>query len=139
MSNTSFSSSIKRDQAVQLYKTRPKYNKLGPIKHSSSSKFISTKNAYGDDIENISQEMSLINKEIKIKIKEYEKIKKNYDKIEEENAVVIGLLENLITECQEIDDPLEKRAKDVGKEGYKMQLFKDLVEEYDKEYGVKGD
>ena len=128
MSNASsfpqtYISSVTNQENALIYKSNAqKKQKLSPLKHYSSLRDLSNKN-YGDDIEKINQEMNIVNLEIKLKNKEYELIKKDYDKLEKENIVVLNILDSLISECQEIEEPLEKRAKDIDNEENKTQLL----------------
>ena len=85
------------------------------------------------DKEKIEEEMKIIAREIKIKTKEYEIIKKEYNKIEEENAIIINLLDNLISECQEIEEPLEKKYKDINKEDDRTKL---LINKYKNKFNL---
>ena len=135
----SYASSNTIQENALLYKARPtptnqmrKNNRFSSLMRYSSSRDLSIKVSYGDDIEKISNEMKIVNNEIKIKTKEYEIIKKEHDKVEEENVVLLNILDSLISECQEIEDPLEKRAKDIDKEDNKTQiLINKLKKKYD--------
>ena len=136
----SYTSSNTIQENALLYKSNPTTtNKLRKnngfsslMRYSSSSRDLSIKGSYGDDIEKISNEMKIVNREIKIKTKEYEIIKKDHDKVEEENLVLLNILESLISECQEIEDPLEKRKKNIDKEDNKTQiLINKLKKKYD--------
>ena len=132
MSNNSslpqtYISSPTNHESFLIYKSKPlsnykfKNNKfISPMHNSYSSRNISN---HGMDMEKVDQEMQLINKEIKLKTKEYEILKKEHDKVEEENVIILNLLDNLLSECQEIDEPLEKRAKNIDNEDNKNQLL----------------
>ena len=136
---TYISSNTIQENAL-IYKYKPNSNNRfqknnrfsSQMSYSSSTKNISNKNSYGDDIEKINAEMKLVNREIKIKNREYEIIKKEHDRIAEENVVILNMLDSLISECQEIEDPLEKRAKDIDREDNKTQLLiNNLKKKYD--------
>ena len=79
----SYTSSNTFQENALLYKSKPTTtNKLRKnngfsslMRYSSSSRDLSIKGSYGDDIEKISNEMRIVNREIKIKSKEYEIIK----------------------------------------------------------------
>ena len=119
---------ISNQDSALIYKPKVfKKKKLTPLVYYSSSlknlKDLANQNLYGDDMEKISREMNSINDEIRIKNKEYEIMKKEYDIVEKENIIVLNLLNSLISECQEIEDPLEKRSKDINKEDKKNQLL----------------
>jgi chromosome segregation ATPase len=129
-------SSPTNHESAVVYKPRPRnLNKIQ--RNSKKSSFMrlssSTRNIShnGTDLENIEQEMQIINKEIKIKKKELESIKKVHDKVEEENLIVLNILDSLLTECQEIEEPLEKRAKDIDNKDNKTQI---LINKFKKKY-----
>ena len=81
------------------------------------------KNIGNLDNESIAEEIRSINKQIIRKRKEYEYIKKEHEKLEMENLIILNLLENLISECQEIEEPLEKRTKDINKDQLKTKIL----------------
>ena len=125
------SSNTVHENNALIYKTKPvtdkiakKRNRLAPLLHPSSSmRDFSQKSGSIHDIEKIYEEMIVINREIKQKTRIYDRIKKEHDKVEEENAVLINILDNLIAECKEIEEPLEKRSKDINKEENKTQTL----------------
>ena len=137
----SYISSNTNHESFLLYKSKPtpsfqlkKNNRFSSLmRYSSSMKDLSNKNGYENDIEKINLEMNMVNRELKIKTKEYLMIKKEHDKVKEENVIIINLLESLLSECQEVEDPLERRSKDVDKEENKMQL---LISKLKKEYDL---
>ena len=125
----SYISSNTIQENALIYKTKPtsikNYQKINrfssQMRYSSSTRILSNNSSYGDDIEKIDAEMKMVNREIKIRNKEYEIIKKEHDKAAEENVVILNILDSLISECREIEEPLEKRAKDIDKEDDKTQ------------------
>jgi len=91
---------------------------------STSSRNISGDKSYGQlDNESIAEEMRAVNKQLAKKRKEYEYLKKEHEKLETENVIILNLLENLISECQEIEEPLEKRSKDINQEQLKTRIL----------------
>ena len=76
-----------------------------------------------DNINNDNEEMRLINRQLYKKRKEYEYLKKEHEKLEIENVIILNLLENLISECQEVKEPLERRSKDINQEQLKMKIL----------------
>ena len=114
-------------QVLSKYQRNRKKNSY--ISFSSSTRDISQN---GPDYEKIKQEMKMINKEIKSRKKEYDLLKKKYDKIEEENVIILNILDNFLIECQEIDEPLEKRTKEIGnKENKTLILINKFKKKYD--------
>ena len=94
------------------------------INHTGASRNFSGEKAFGKkDKEEIMEEMRSVNKQLAIKKKEYENLKKEHEKLEMENVIILNLLENLISECQEIEEPLEKRSKDINKEPVKTRVL----------------
>jgi len=94
------------------------------LNHTTSSRNFSGDKAYGNlDNESIAEEMRTVNKQLTQKKKEYEQLKKEHEKLETENIIILNLLDNLISECQEIEEPLEKRTKDINKEKLKTQIL----------------
>lgn len=94
------------------------------INHTGSSRNFSGEKAFGKkDKEEIMEEMRSVNKQLAVKKKEYENLKKEHEKLEMENVIILNLLENLISECQEIEEPLEKRSKDINKEPVKTRVL----------------
>ena len=118
-----------------LYKPKPiNYNLIQRNKKSAVIRFSSssTKNHSHSLMVNQEKEIQAINREIKLKTKEYEEIKKETNKVEEENMVILNILDSLLAECQEIDDPLERRAKDIDNLNSKTQiLINKLKNKYD--------
>ena len=99
-------------------------NLFSTINHTSSSRNFSGEKVYGQkDKEEIMEEMREINKQLVQKKKEYANLKKEHEKLEMENVIILNLLENLISECQEIEEPLEKRSKDINKEPVKTRVL----------------
>jgi len=94
------------------------------INHTGASRNFSGGKAFGKkDKEEIMEEMRSVNKQLAVKKKEYENLKKEHEKLEMENVIILNLLENLISECQEIEEPLEKRSKDINKEPVKTRVL----------------
>ena len=94
------------------------------INHTGASRNFSGEKAFGKkDKEEIMEEMRSVNKQLAVKKKEYENLKKEHEKLEMENVIILNLLENLISECQEIEEPLEKRSKDINKEPVKTRVL----------------
>ena len=94
------------------------------INHTGPSRNFSGEKAFGKkDKEEIMEEMRSVNKQLAVKKKEYENLKKEHEKLEMENVIILNLLENLISECQEIEEPLEKRSKDINKEPVKTRVL----------------
>ena len=94
------------------------------LNQTSSSRNFSLDKGYGNlDSESIAEEMRTVNKQLAQKRKEYEHLKKDHEKLETENIIILNLLDNLISECQEIEEPLEKRSKDINKEKLKTQIL----------------
>ena len=94
------------------------------LNHTSSSRNISGTKSFGKlDNETVHEEMRLINRQLYKKRKEYEYLKKEHEKLEIENVIILNLLENLISECQEVKEPLERRSKDINQEQLKMKIL----------------
>ena len=94
------------------------------LNHTSSSRnFIGAKGYGKADNESIQEEMRTINKQLYKKRKEYEYLKKEHEKLEMENVIILNLIENLISECQEVKEPLERRSKDVNQEQLKTKIL----------------
>ena len=94
------------------------------INHTGASRNFSGEKAFGKkDKEEMMEEMRSVNKQLAVKKKEYENLKKEHEKLEMENVIILNLLENLISECQEIEEPLEKRSKDINKEPVKTRVL----------------
>ena len=131
--------SLSNGQENSLIYNKPKplfLNKIqkDPKKNSFLHFSSSTRNIshIGTDQEKIEREMEIINKEIKARKKEYKVIKKMYDKVEGENVIILNILDNLLAECQEIEDPLEKRSKNIDNKDNKTQiLINKLKKKYD--------
>ena len=96
---------------------------ISTLSHSSSRNFSGDKGYGKTDNESIIEEMRQVNKQLAIKKREYENLKKEHEKLEMENVIILNLLENLISECQEIEEPLEKRSKDINKEPLKTRIL----------------
>ncbi len=94
------------------------------LNHTTSSRNFSGEKSYGKvDNESIAEEMRSVNKQLAKKRKEYEYLKKEHEKLETENIIILNLLENLISECQETEEPLEKRSKDINQEQLKTRIL----------------
>ena len=94
------------------------------LNHTTSSRNFSGDKSYGKvDNESIAEEMRSVNKQLAKKRKEYEYLKKEHEKLETENIIILNLLENLISECQETEEPLEKRSKDINQEQLKTRIL----------------
>jgi predicted nucleic acid-binding Zn-ribbon protein len=93
------------------------------LNHTTSSRNFSGDKSFGKDNESIQEEMRAVNKQLAKKRKEYEYLKKEHEKLETENIIILNLLENLISECQEIEEPLEKRSKDINQEQLKTRIL----------------
>ena len=93
------------------------------LNHTTSSRNFSGDKSFGKDNESIQEEMRAVNKQLAQKRKEYEYLKKEHEKLETENIIILNLIENLISECQEIEEPLEKRSKDINKEQLKTKIL----------------
>ena len=97
---------------------------LSSLNHTTSSRNLSGEKTYGKlDNESIAEEMRSVNKQLMKKRKEYEYLKREHEKLETENVIILNLLENLISECQEIEEPLEKRSKDINQEQLKTRVL----------------
>ena len=97
---------------------------LSSLNHTTSSRNLSGEKTYGKlDNESIAEEMRSVNKQLIKKRKEYEYLKREHEKLETENVIILNLLENLISECQEIEEPLEKRSKDINQEQLKTRVL----------------
>ena len=94
------------------------------LNHTSSSRNLSGAKSYGKaDSELVQEEMRTINKQLYKKRKEYEYLKKEHEKLEMENIIILNLLENLVSECQEVKEPLERRSKDVNQDQLKTKIL----------------
>ena len=97
---------------------------ISSINHTTSSRNFSGDKGFGKkDKETIMEEMRAVNKQLVLKKKEYDNLRKEHEKLEMENVIILNLLENLISECQEIEEPLEKRAKDINQEPLKTRVL----------------
>jgi len=134
ISQTYFSSSTIQENSLILKNRNTSQNKnpnnevankiFSSINHTMSLRNISEEKNIGNlDNESIAEEIRSINKQIIRKRKEYEYIKKEHEKLEMENLIILNLLENLISECQEIEEPLEKRTKDINKDQLKTKIL----------------
>ena len=94
------------------------------INQTTSFRNFSEEKSFGNlDNESIAEELRIVNKQIIKKRKEYEYLKKEHEKLETENLIILNLIENLISECQEIEEPLEKRTKDINKDQLKTKIL----------------
>ena len=94
------------------------------LNHTTSFRNFSEEKSFGNlDNESIAEELRIVNKQIIKKRKEYEYLKKEHEKLETENLIILNLIENLISECQEIEEPLEKRTKDINKDQLKTKIL----------------
>ena len=94
------------------------------INHTTSFRNFSEEKSFGNlDNESIAEEMRIVNRQIMKKRKEYEYLKREHEKLETENLIILNLIENLISECQEIEEPLEKRTKDINKDQLKTKIL----------------
>ena len=94
------------------------------INQTTSFRNFSEEKSFGNlDNESIVEELRIVNKQIIKKRKEYEYLKKEHEKLETENLIILNLIENLISECQEIEEPLEKRTKDINKDQLKTKIL----------------
>lgn len=131
---THFSSNTIQENTLNFKNKNPMQNKnpnnnittkiFSTINHTISSRNFSGEKTYGKlDNESIAEEMRSVNKQLMKKRKEYEYLKKEHEKLETENVIILNLLENLISECQEIEEPLEKRSKDINQEQLKTKIL----------------
>ena len=94
------------------------------LNHTTSFRNFSEEKSFGNlDNESIAEEMRIVNRQIMKKRKEYEYLKREHEKLETENLIILNLIENLISECQEIEEPLEKRTKDINKDQLKTKIL----------------
>jgi chromosome segregation ATPase len=131
---TYFSSNTIQENSLNFKNKNPQMNKnpnnivankiFSSLNHTTSSRNFSGDKGYGKlDNESIAEEMRSVNKQLNKKRKEYETLKKEHEKLETENIIILNLLENLISECQEIEEPLEKRSKDINQEQLKTRIL----------------
>ena len=131
---TYFSSNTIQENSLNFKNKNPQMNKnpnnivankiFSSLNHTTSSRNFSGDKGYGKlDNESIAEEMRSVNKQLNKKRKEYEALKKEHEKLETENIIILNLLENLISECQEIEEPLEKRSKDINQEQLKTRIL----------------
>ena len=62
------------------------------------------------DKERMEEELSKLLREIKVKTKEYQTLKNAHNQTEAENLKTIKLIETLITECKQIENPIERHS-----------------------------
>ena len=127
-SNTIQENSLNYKNRNNLQNKNPNNNIANKIfstlNQANSSRNISGDKSYGQlDNETIAEEMRAVNKQLAKKRKEYEYLKKEHEKLETENIIILNLLDNLISECQEVEEPLEKRAKDINQEPLKTKIL----------------
>ena len=131
---TYFSSNTIKENSLNLKNKNIMQNKnpnnniankiFSSLNHTTSSRNFSGDKSYGKvDNESIAEEMRSVNKQLAKKRKEYEYLKKEHEKLETENIIILNLLENLISECQETEEPLEKRSKDINQEQLKTRIL----------------
>lgn len=94
---------------INILKNKRRPNKLPALKHSSSAVMDITKIDYGHDQERVNEDMLNVMNDLSSRQKEYKLLKDNYNKVAQENIATLQLIKNFLSECKEIEEPLERR------------------------------
>lgn len=87
------------------------------------------------DQERIEEELTKLLKEIRVKTKEYNMLKNAHNQTEAENLKTIKLIESLITDCQQVENPIEKQnqGSNTSKKKTLMTNLQDQLNGYQNE------
>ena len=112
---------------------RNNYNNYSFYKSNSSKNIYNNNNEIFDQ-EKINEEINNLQKNIKLKTKEYNYLKSNQELLEKENLKTMKIIENLINDCKQIDNPIEHKIKQSKEDKKQHKKLKNNLEKKLKNY-----
>lgn len=106
-------------------------NAVKPSLGSAQHRSLSVKSILIYDREKIEEDMANLLLQISQKQKEYDDLHRNFLKVEEQNRKTVELISFLIKECQQINDPIERRTKATKTDRSHKVLIKNLQSKFD--------